>query len=147
MRYGMLCLTFVVLAAASRGFAGENTVQVAPPTPEETARMNEALDSLRGVSGLHGGDSQDMNQFLNMVQTPGMVEVVNRLNAQLAGGEANLDDIDKFVRENLTAEDVEKLLGYKITDEDLQKALSAPAKPDDMQNMLQQLMQSPAGTQ
>lgn len=133
----IICLTLVVLAAFGRCFAAESTITVAPATAGETMEMNQALDSLRGVSGLEGGNSQDMQAFLNMVQTPGMVEVVKKLNAQLAtSGEADLGDIDKFVRENITPEDVEKLLGYKVKGDDLQKALNNQTSPEDMQTML-----------
>lgn len=144
----IICLTLVAFATFDRTFAAESTITVAPATPGETAEMSKTLDSLRGVSGLEGGNSQDMQAFLNMVQTPGMVEVVKKLNTQLsASGDVELGDIDKFVRENITAEDVEKLLGYKVKGDDLNKALNNQTSPEDMQTMLDLMMKDTKANQ
>lgn len=134
----LLTLSFLLLAAVCAPLhAGESPTV----TDKEAEMMTQTLGNLQDLSGLHGGNAEDMNKFLSMVESPGMVEVMKKLNAQMGSGDLKLEDVDAFVRENLTAEDVEKILGYKVNQEDLDKALSKQTDPEELNNMLRLIMQ------
>lgn len=106
------------------------------------------LSKLEGVSGLHGGNAQEMQQFLGMVQPPEMVQLVDRLSAQLGGDPENMDmaAVDEFVHNNITLEDVQKLLGQSVSSEDFNSAVNREVSQEQMQQMLQLLNQQGGGT-
>lgn len=107
------------------------------------ADMEKTLESLRGLEGISGGNSRDMDQVLNMVQTPEMSNLVNRLNQQLAAesGDGTIDpaSVEAFVRQNLTKEDVEKVMGRKISDDDFNRVKTTPINPDEVKRMRERL--------
>lgn len=138
----VLAAAFVLFLSICSSGAGESA-----SVDERTVLMNQTLSNLGDVSGLHGGNAQEMQQFLGMVQTPEMVQLVDRLSAQFAlqvganPDNADLAKVDEFVRNSITLEDVQKLLGQTVASEDFQKALSREVSAEEMQNMLQMLQQ------
>lgn len=138
----VIAALFAALAAACPLQAGEET----SPSADRAQQLGQSLDGLKGMDGLHGGNTQDMQLFLSQVQTPQMVEVVDRLSKQITAGsgEIDLNAIDQLVRSALTKEDMEKLLGHPVTDEEFRKAVDARASQEQMQEMLQLLLQQSA---
>lgn len=108
--------------------------------------IGDALKNLQGLEGIYGGNAEDMDKFLKMVQTPEMTKLVEQLNSRMAAqgitGEADQATIDAFVRENITKEDVEKLLGQKIRDEDFRRAMSSELKEGDVEKMRERMQES-----
>ena len=134
----LLALLFAMALAAGISFAGETTAE----TTINSAEVEEALKKLQGMPGLEGANAAEMNQFVNMLQSPEMARVASRLSAQLAAqgntGDMNMDSIAAFVRQNLTKEDIEAIMGQSISSSDYQQAVTG-GDPEAMKQMLERL--------
>lgn len=137
-----LALTMLlVLAVAIPSLAGET----ASTTPGSTNPddVQQVLNRLKGSSGLYGAGPTEMNAFVDMVDTPELTKVVERLNRELLeqGGseEMSLEEVSAFVQRSFTQQDASSILGKNVSAGDFQRGLQAGSDAQNLDMLVQML--------
>lgn len=137
----VILAVLLVFAAAIPSLAGE-TVSVTRSATNE-GDIQSVLDRLRTTSGLYGADSSEMNSFVNMVNTPALTQVVDRMKNELLeqGGSEDLTmaEVSAFVQRNLTQQDASSILGMSVSSHDFQRGLQAGGDSQNLDMLIQML--------
>ena len=115
------------------------------PGSDSADNIQQILDKLRGTPGLYGASGSEMNQFIDMVDTPELSRVVARINQQLLEqgySESNPPDmatVSALVRQSLTRQDAEAILGTSVSQQDFQQGLQAGGQEQNLDQLIQML--------